>query len=283
MKKRGRKTKEEYYMKKEVDKVEIEQVYIICLPIILEDLNQVENIKREEEIMFSTPFTPVPYQESSNFYSEVSNLSNDVEFVIKPGDKILKKEVKQITSKFIVEEQVYENKLVPDSILAKGDTNLKIKSEVVCFWCCHNFEGNPVFMPVDLIKDVYKVKGCFCSFECCNAYMQDSYKYKSKKHLLNYMFRDLVKDRKDKKIGKAPPREMLRMFGGFLSIEEFRDNNSKYEIAQYPMIYLSNQVTKNVKTKNIEKEVKTLLPVSKNKTKTKVSENSLSKLIGLNV
>lgn len=127
-----------------------------------------------------------------------------------------------------------------------------IKTQIACYWCCHQFTENAVFMPIKLESgDKFKVRGIFCSFECCNSYMRDNYQYAKNAYLLKYMlykctgvpvYRNIMK--------KAPPREMLTLFGGHLSITEFRSTNKHYNILYSPMHY-SNDIVEEITHKKI--------------------------------
>ena len=95
----------------------------------------------------------------------------------------------------------------------------------VCFWCCHNFQGNQFVLPqyYDTYKNIYTCKGNFCSPECSLAYLyadntiSDSSRW-NKHVLLNSLYSSLYTEG----ISPAPPRSILRMFGGPLDIKQFR-------------------------------------------------------------
>ena len=294
-KQRGRKPKDEYFKTKTPDTVKIDRVVTICLPITLEDCMENLNINRQYEIMSVLPGDPAPYQEEGHlFYSVLDN--EDKKPIIVDGNKLpIYDNIVKIDPDSTTKIEIYETRILPNEISKNNDKNISFKTDIACFWCCHTFENSPVFMPISLVRDVYKVSGCFCSFECCHSYMMDNSKHQKNKHLLNYMFRDITgirgKPIGDKGftsiigIGKAPPRESLLMFGGSQSIEEFRENNSSYKNIHYPMVHVSNQMEKKsiIKKHKSTKEVKPILPLSNN-TKTRNSpSNSLSKLIGLKI
>ena len=106
------------------------------------------------------------------------------------------------------------------------------KTDIWCWWCCHGFDSMPISVPLkyNKTKDSFQLVGAFCSFSCCKAYILESHntsptiisnlKLMSKKMGLNY---------KDKII-PAPPRRLLKVFGGIMSIEEFREQ-SKQNVA----------------------------------------------------
>jgi hypothetical protein len=103
-------------------------------------------------------------------------------------------------------------------------------------------------------------------------------------YLLNYLFRDstgkkgVILDH----INPAPPRESLKLFGGNLSIEEFRENSSIMTINNNVTIYKKSNLQKVTKIQEPQK-IARVLPPSKIHTNTKVNipNNSLGKILGI--
>ena len=95
-------------------------------------------------------------------------------------------------------------------------------SNVACFWCCHTFEGRPVVLPTHDHGDYLRVFGNFCCPECAMAYLfdmrQDTHTRWEQLALLNRVYADAVGEQ----IHPAPMRNVLTMFGGMYSIEEYR-------------------------------------------------------------
>lgn len=95
-------------------------------------------------------------------------------------------------------------------------------SSVACFWCCHTFEGRPVVLPTHDHGDHLSVFGNYCSPECAMAYLfdmrQDTHTRWEQLALLNRIYADAVGGR----IHPAPARNVLTMFGGMYTIEEYR-------------------------------------------------------------
>jgi hypothetical protein len=114
------------------------------------------------------------------------------------------------------------------------------KTDLCCWWCCHNFESIPLGYPVQFIDKIkkFRTRGVFCSFPCIVAYGNEQ--KESKTELIRYMFRKLTgMSSYNKKLEPAPPRCALKMFGGELTIEEFRNANQNhkiYQMIEYPMI-----------------------------------------------
>lgn len=99
-----------------------------------------------------------------------------------------------------------------------------------CFWCCHSFTWTPSVLPVsyDAYENMYTCEGHFCSPECAlaNLYADPSLSDMARwtRHaLLVDLYRKLY-TRKD--LIPAPPRATLRLFGGPLSVEQFREHTS---------------------------------------------------------
>jgi hypothetical protein len=94
-----------------------------------------------------------------------------------------------------------------------------------CFWCTHDFDNPPVYVPKHFINDTYHVYGCFCSPECGVAYLMnesiDSSAKAERYHLLNHIYTKIYEYKKN--IKPAPnPYYMLDKFCGNLSIQEYR-------------------------------------------------------------
>lgn len=96
------------------------------------------------------------------------------------------------------------------------------KVDAACFWCCHTFETPPVILPIRDQGEYIQVMGNYCSPECAMAYLfdmrQDSYARWEQLALLNRLYADAAGGQ----IRPAPARKALKMFGGPISIEEFR-------------------------------------------------------------
>lgn len=105
-------------------------------------------------------------------------------------------------------------------------------SPIYCFWCCHPFNCTPCALPIKYENDTFHVYGNFCSPECCASYNFNDCIDKEKKwerySLLNMLYRKVYQD-KNIKIKLANPRQSLNIFGGHLSINEFRELNENYD------------------------------------------------------
>mgnify|MGYP001109155851 CR=1 FL=1 len=77
----------------------------------------------------------------------------------------------------------------------------------------------------------YETDGIFCSFNCCQSWINDN-KHKSKYNDSTYLLRKMYKDMTGNiidTIKAAPNWRLLDSYGGNLSIEDFRNNFTKFD------------------------------------------------------
>ena len=120
-------------------------------------------------------------------------------------------------------------------------------TSIYCWWCCHPFDGPPCGLPCKCVNDQFNVYGIFCSPECAAAYNFDNNTFNEMWEiysLLNLLYRKVYND-KNIKIKLAAPKETLKIFGGSLSIKDFRMYNTNYSrefnIIKPPMISIIPQ------------------------------------------
>lgn len=145
-------------------------------------------------------------------------------------------------------------------------------TDINCFWCCHKFESTPCSIPESLTNDLFKVKGCFCSFNCATAYLFSKESNKNsiweKYSILHLLRNKLMKINDNSIIKPAPPREALKSFGGYLTINEFRNNFDKvYSISSPPIVILCPQIDQSTYGNEIKTSNKKFIPVDQQKIK----------------
>jgi hypothetical protein len=129
------------------------------------------------------------------------------------------------------------------------------KTDVNCWWCCHQFDSLPIGAPVSYADNVkkFRVKGVFCSFACMVAYSKDN--HMCNQQLITYLYKQLTGEIIDiKSLKPAPMRCVLKMFGGELDIKEFRSTNESnilYKMIEYPM-FMSRDYVEEVDIKNLK-------------------------------
>jgi hypothetical protein len=119
----------------------------------------------------------------------------------------------------------FDNELLKP-LIEKMFNDKEYSEHTACFWCCHTFIGHKFVSPIsyETYKNIYTCEGNFCSPECSLAYLysepttSDGTRW-NRHILLNNLYSKLYPN---SQISPAPPRSMLRMFGGPLDIEQYR-------------------------------------------------------------
>lgn len=273
-KKRGRKPKEKVYSVKELPKTFYEEnkneTLILHLPINIDeknneplpssdnnnnlnimgkDDNQNETFNLPTQINFLEDNTDIQNNmEINNFSNNIKKEAKEETNILeknsekawhvdeKNNNKVLKKNLRNILYEFMDSNK---EKVWPD------------KTNISCWWCCHKFDNVPCSLPYSYKKDKFYVRGVFCTFNCAashNFSLNDDNVYE-RYSLLNLMYKKLYY-RKIIKINLSPPRESLKLFGGYLSIEEFRENslsNDKlFNLIDPPLISIIPKIEESV-------------------------------------
>jgi hypothetical protein len=97
------------------------------------------------------------------------------------------------------------------------------RTTVACWNCCHQFDGVPIPAPWKLERGkLARCSGVFCSFNCAKRHIQDKNLHRGWEamSMLSLLHKRMVGSTVN--IRLAPPRMALTMFGGTMSIEEYR-------------------------------------------------------------
>ena len=217
---------------------------ILHLKIFTTEVFQKESINK----------TPTPYDVDDN-YSMVENKSNNSLSIINDYEdnnyfqsKNKNQDVK--SEKFLekynhcfLKKNVYNTFT---SFVYSKDNVWPIQTNISCLWCVHKFDNIPCGIPIKLINKKFHLKGCFCSFNCAASYIFDKNEYDKWEQysLLNLLYSKIYN--KTIKIKLAPNREILKIFGGILDIEKFRENfndiNIHYKMNLPPLIAIIPKV-----------------------------------------
>jgi hypothetical protein len=112
-------------------------------------------------------------------------------------------------------------------------------TSIWCRWCVHPFSGPPVAIPKCYINKTFFVSGCYCSYNCAAKHLfyrgdiNDTNKW-NYYNLLHLLRKQILGINETTRIKLAPPQDTLKIFGGHLSIEDFRNatsDDSKYNIS----------------------------------------------------
>lgn len=189
---------------------------------------------------------------------------------INQKDKIIN--IKKIDIKKKAEEQQKRRNLIInsgikykiDKIMLNFNYNeANNNGDLWCWNCCHPFIGTPVGIPEKISynnnKFIFELSGVFCSYNCayrnlrptmvddisnintnCDIFYSDD--KADKIQMLEMLCHIEMKTPLNSKIKAASSRSALKVFGGKLTIEEYRANflqNSAYHIYKYPMISIN--------------------------------------------
>jgi hypothetical protein len=118
--------------------------------------------------------------------------------------------------------------------------------KIACWHCCHVPDSEPVPLPQshDRKSGKFSVFGVFCSWSCAKQYLTESQGWCSGERVL--LLENLARDGfgyEGPTIRAAPPRHRLEMFGGDLTLEEFRKEHEFFNgslrppLVSFPEIY----------------------------------------------
>ena len=273
-KKRGRKRRDRFYSLSKGEKSQLfdkkrhQDSIIVKLPIDIDSLEEEhmknfnnDNLFIETSILTYTPNldTPKPYEPSTNVQNfsnsnneteslhnnelnsitnenNIENLMNsykEVEYHLHERGQSIKTDVKNTMNEFLIANKTAE---------WVNSTNIR------CWWCCYEFDNKPVGIPI-LYKEQenkFHVYGCFCSFNCALSYNfnTDDNKKWERIGLIHLLYKKIY-NTKEVNLSYAPDREFLKIFGGHLDINKFRNPDEilkKYEVVYPPMLSIIPQL-----------------------------------------
>jgi hypothetical protein len=116
----------------------------------------------------------------------------------------------------------------------------KETTDLCCWWCVHPFSNPPFGLPIKYENNVYEVQGCFCSLNCAKSYnlKENNYRMSEINSLIEDFRRELF-GVNSLPVLVAPPRQALDIFGGYLSIDDFR---KEFYLMNKNIIHLSPSV-----------------------------------------
>jgi len=139
------------------------------------------------------------------------------------------------------------------------------KTDISCWWCCHQFTCCPCTMPTkyDPLRKRFEFSGIFCSWNCAKAYslgINDHSRF-NRTPLITLLVQQMYGTVEAVSIKPSPPRQCLKMFGGYMTIEQFRNNSSSVDSYTLNLIrrnFIYPEVTEisNVKIKTHAKNLR---------------------------
>lgn len=194
---------------------------ILQLPISQNKINNIIiNDKNDNKIV-----EPTPYESMCYFTNDAENISCDNEY--------------------------YQNN--------NNYNNNENKNNSCCFWCCHSINNIVYGMPYnyDTLNDTFYVLGSFCSLQCANAYNFSINCGSDKVWEINSWIQMIARRYGYINIIRpAPSKYLLKMFGGNLTIDEFREahiNNDKTYVLNIPPMISINITSEIINTSYLNK------------------------------
>ena len=161
-----------------------------------------------------------------------------------------------------------------------------------CYYCCHEIEGKVLGLPQNKSETgTYICYGQFCSFSCMKTYtLESNISYKNL--IFSLISTMLYETTGSIKCAFAPRREQLKMFGGCLSIEDFRQKATIIPVQKLipPLEFVTFIFDKheNFSIKHSDDDIKTNnhianepIKLQRPGTNTKKSQNTLERTMGL--
>jgi hypothetical protein len=164
----------------------------------------------------------------------------------------------------IIESSLSYSKKVYDSNASfynKNTHEWNEQTDIACWWCCHQFNTIPLGIPEYIYKNTYYLFGCFCSFNCMMAYNIDINDYKIWNRQTNiYQMKNKLDPENKLIIKPAPPRQTLKLFGGPLTIEEYRESffviNRQFRYYLPTMISITGIIEEENQNTSINNDIK---------------------------
>jgi len=200
------------------------------------------------------------FQDKQISYSEQCEMKYNIVDKCNNCDE-LKQKINEIESKYHVykitnmDKQIYNLSIKLENIYNEQNIWNSDINTTCCWWCCHTFDTLPIGLPEKYYDNIFKVIGFFCSFECAFAYNLSINDHKIWDRIsLLYHLRNLIfiKMHSEQNISildniiAAGPRNLLKMFGGSQTIEEFRSKSTllkkQYRNIMPPIMSLVNQL-----------------------------------------
>ena len=169
----------------------------------------------------------------------------------KPKDNIIKND-----------NPVFKNTDDSDNLIVRLKNNVNIKSNIIsyentenykeinncdnsecniCWNCCHKMK-NPLGLPLKYDNEIFYIYGYFCSLECASRYAFDNLNNHFEVYTLINFYYNKINKTIGEKVNIAPKKTTLKIFGGNLSIEEYRScfKNECIHYVNIPPIYPIN-------------------------------------------
>ena len=280
LKKRGRKPSGKILDIKTIEQKNItssldpeKECLILHLPINVKDINKISKNKPGEKLekiseqlsetdFNSNVFMDVDAKKDNGVSTELASSENRAQFINKTEfTETSESKRKCYNCQYLSErcnalhqklQEVSNIKNIHDSLVNKiHDCKIDIinndiwkwkeSTDIYCWWCVHPFDNPPFGLPIKYKNNKYEVQGCFCSLNCAKAYNLKENNYRTSE--INSLIEDFRRELfgiDSYPVMIAPPRQTLDIFGGYMSIEDFR---KEFYLMNKSIIHLSPTVS----------------------------------------
>jgi len=171
-------------------------------------------------------------------------------------------EYSEILKEETTTQQQFDEGIIHD-IVAKIHLQSEYPPGTACFWCCHTFGWKAVSLPThyDVYTGKVSAEGHYCSPECALAWnyadhrLTDSQRW-TRHSLLRSIYKDLYTKHE---LHPAPDKRVLRLFGGTLSIEQYRryvrEGGTPLQIALPPIRLYMPSINTQATTRDVKSYV----------------------------
>ena len=108
----------------------------------------------------------------------------------------------------------------------------------LCWNCCHSFHSIIHGIPLKYVDDIFYIYGDFCSLECGMRFAYENFQENKWEiySLINLYHKKVLKD--DNKINIPLSKLSLKIFGGSLTIDEYRKTFNKVGLHELIMPHI---------------------------------------------
>lgn len=232
-------------------------------PKIFTMINKVDqplitNINTDEEKIIL--HLPVTINEINNSYivNDINDYNVD-DIFIKPENTLINNCESDVTENiknyknYTSSEAYGMTQRTPNKIISQA---LSFNKNTKCWWCRNKFDSPAVQLPEDYYDNTFYCIGHFCSYNCCKSYnlnLNDSLIWK-RESLLNLMYYQTYSEYVY--IKPAPHWMTLNEYGGYLTIEEYRENlvvnNKEFLVLHPPIISRQMQIEESYKINKLK-------------------------------
>lgn len=265
---------------------------IAHIPLTLSEIGKLTN-KSNNESFNDTETSLNEISLENEFTSNKSNFNNKYidhleDKIDKLKDKINRLENEKTTGDIFFGD--YSVEKLESKIISIDNNKISLKnSNCLCWWCCHNFDNTPFVLPDKLYNNKYYVFGNFCSPSCACAFNIDLNDHKLwERNSLILKLANELNENNVEEIYPSPPKQILNVFGGNITIDEFRKRTNKIYNGRLiipPMVPLTTLIEESYKDRNkYQWENKTTkYNTLKNNIKIKksITDTNLEKIMGI--